>query len=69
MLADGSESVFDIHEGIITVGWPPLWDGHPAHVAIDAVDMVPLIGMSLLESSELTVQVRPDGRVTIEALP
>ena len=63
LLADGSESVFDIHEGIV------MWDGRPVRVAIDATDMVPLIGMSLLEGFELTVQVRTNGQVTIEALP
>jgi clan AA aspartic protease len=63
LLADGSESVFDIHEGVV------LWDGLPVRVAIDAADMVPLIGMSLLDGFELTVQVRSNGRVTIEALP
>ncbi len=63
LLADGSESVFDIHEGVV------IWDSRPVRVAIDAADMVPLIGMSLLEGFELTVQVRTNGRVTIEALP
>ncbi len=63
LLADGSESVFDIHEGSV------LWDGRLVRVAIDAADMVPLIGMSLLDGYELTVQVRTNGRVTIEALP
>jgi len=33
------------------------------------VNAVPLIGMSLLEGFELTIQVRASGRVTIEALP
>lgn len=63
LLADGSESVFDIHEGVV------IWDSRPVRVAIDAADMVPLIGMSLLEGFELTIQVRTNGRVTIEALP
>ena len=63
LLADGSESVFDIHEGRV------LWDGQLVRVAIDAADMVPLSGMSLLEGFELTVQVRTNGRVTLMALP
>ncbi len=63
LLADGSASVFDIHEGHV------LWDGRPLRIAIDAADMVPLIGMSLLDGFELIVQVRSGGRVSIEALP
>ncbi len=63
LLADGSESVFDIHEGSV------LWDGRPVRVAIDAAEMVPLIGMSMLEGFELRIEVRPNGRVAIEALP
>ncbi len=63
LLADGSESVFDIHEGSV------LWDGRLVRVAIDAADMVPLIGMSLLEGFELRIEVRTDGHVAIETLP
>jgi len=63
LLADGSESVFDIHEGAI------LWEGQPRRIAVDSADMVPLVGMSLLEGYELNIQVRPAGRVEIRALP
>ena len=55
--------MFDIHEGTV------LWDGRPTSVSIDAADMVPLIGMMLLDGFELTVQVRTNGRVTVEAPP
>ena len=62
LLADGSESVF-IHEAVV------IWDGRPLRIAVDAADMIPLVGMSLLDGHELTIQVRPDGGVTIKPLP
>jgi clan AA aspartic protease len=63
LLADGSESVFDIHEAVV------MWDGTPLRIAVDAADMIPLVGMSLLDGHELTIQVRSNGKVTIEPLP
>ena len=63
LLADGSESVIDIHEASV------VWDGRPVRVAVDAVEMVPLVGMRLLDGFTLTVQVQVNGQVTIEALP
>jgi len=63
LLADGSESVFDIYEATV------IWDGHPRRVPVDEADTAPLIGMSLLEGYELTVQVRSGGNVTIRVLP
>ena len=49
VLADGRESIFDIHEGVI------IWDGQPRRVAVDAADTGPLLGMSLLDGCELTI--------------
>lgn len=63
MLADGSESLFDIYEATIT------WDGRPRRIAVDEVNCDPLIGMSLLYGYELTVQVVDGGRVVINPLP
>lgn len=63
MLADGSESLFDIYEATIT------WDGRPRRIAVDEVNSDPLIGMSLLYGYELTVQVIDGGRVVINPLP
>ena len=63
MLADGSESLFDIYEATIT------WDGRPRRIAVDEVNSDPLIGMSLLYGYELTVQVVDGGRVIINPLP
>ena len=62
LLADGSESVFDIYEATVD------WDGEMRRIPVDEVETVPLLGMSLLEGYELTVQVQPGGNVTIRAL-
>lgn len=62
LLADGSESVFDIYEATVD------WDGEMRRIPVDEAETVPLLGMSLLEGYELTVQVQPGGNVTIRAL-
>jgi clan AA aspartic protease len=43
LLADGSETFFDIHEARV------IWDGRLRLVPTDAADSDPLIGMTLLE--------------------
>jgi len=63
LLADGSESLFDIHEAIV------VWDGEPRRIAVDTADIDPLVGMSLLYGFELTVQARDGGSVAIKPLP
>jgi clan AA aspartic protease len=63
ILADGAESVFDIHEGIVD------WDGRQRRVPVDAVELMPLIGMRLLDGYELTIQAVAGGSVVIHALP
>ena len=62
ILADGSESVCDIYEATV------IWDGTPRRVAVDEVEMVPLVGMSLLYGYELTMQVIEHGTVIIRPL-
>jgi len=62
LLADGSETFFDIHEASV------IWDDRPRYVPTDAADADPLIGMTLLEGYELTVQAVNGGNVSIEAL-
>jgi len=42
--------VFDIYEATV------LWDGTACRVAVDEVDVMPLVGMALLYGYELTVQ-------------
>ena len=63
MLADGSDSVFDIYEATAT------WDGKPRRIAVDEADFDPLVGMSLLYGCELIVQIVGGGRVSICPLP
>ena len=60
-LADGSETIFDIYEATI------IWDDHLRRVWVDEIDAAPLIGMSLLDGHELTIQVWAGGSVTIAA--
>jgi clan AA aspartic protease len=63
LLADGSESLFDIYETIV------IWDGEPRRIAVDEADIDPLIGMSLLYGYELIVQAIQGGTVIIQPLP
>jgi clan AA aspartic protease len=63
LLADGTESVFDIYEATV------IWDGTPRRVAVDAADIDPLVGMRLLQDYELNIQAVVDGQVRITALP
>jgi clan AA aspartic protease len=62
MLADGSETLFDIHDAII------VWDGEPRRIAVDAANIDPLVGMRLLQGYELTIHAVEGGRVLIKAL-
>ncbi len=62
LLADGSESLFDIFEAMV------IWDDQPRRVSVDAADTDPLVGMSLLYGYELTVQAVDGGSVFIKAL-
>jgi clan AA aspartic protease len=62
LLADGNESLFDIYEATV------IWHSQPRRVAVDEVDIVPLVGMSLLYGSELTIKVVENGSVLITPL-
>ena len=61
ILADGSEATFDVY------GVTVLWDGRTRDVVAYAADTTPLIGMALLESHSLYVEVEGGGRVVIQA--
>jgi len=63
LLADGSESLFDIYETIV------IWDGEPRRIAVDEADIDPLVGMPLLYGYELIVQAIQGGTVIIQPLP
>ena len=62
-LADGSVQAFDVH--VATVDW----QGQPRRVEVEAADAQPLLGMALLQGSELRIQAVPGGSVTIAELP
>jgi clan AA aspartic protease len=62
LLADGSESIFDIYEATV------LWDGQLLTIPIDEADCDPLVGMSLMEGYELNIQVIDGGMVRLMKL-
>ncbi len=62
LLADGRESVFDIYEATV------VWDGQARRIAVDEAETAPLVGMSLLDGYELSIQVQVAGNVIIRAL-
>jgi len=59
ILGDGSECVFNVYEAIV------VWDGNYLTIPIDEADSEPLVGMSLMEGYQLTVQVFEEGSVEI----
>ena len=63
LLADGSESVFDIYEGSV------VWDGEARRILIDVSDTEPLVGMGMLSGYELCIRAITGGRVAIETIP
>ena len=60
-LADDTEVGFSVY--LVTA----LWDSRPRHIEADAVGSTPLVGMSLLDDHNLSIQVRNGGRVVIQA--
>ena len=62
LLADGSESIFDIYEATI------IWDRGRRRIPIDETHTSPMIGMALLDGFELRIQVKKHGKVTIRRM-
>jgi len=62
ILADGSEAVFNIYEGII------LWDGQPLMIDIDEIDADALMGMSLMRGYELVLPVAVGATFTLRPI-
>ena len=60
-LANDAEIEFDVF------GVTVLWDGRPREIEADATGSTPLAGMLLLDMHDLSVEVRPGGRVLIQA--
>lgn len=63
ILADGSETLFDIHEATV------IGDGQARSIFVDAAETIPLVGMALLEGHELTIRVADEGGVFISTFP
>ena len=61
VLADGSEVTVDVY------GVTVLWDDQTRDVVAYAADTTPLIGMAMLDSHNLNIEVVGGGRVVIEA--
>jgi clan AA aspartic protease len=62
ILADGSESVFDIFVGVV------VWDRRKREIPIHEADTTPLVGTALLAEYELKAEFRSRGKVTIKRL-
>ncbi len=59
ILGDGSECVFDVYGAIV------VWGGTPLTIPVDEADSEPLVGMSLMEGYQLTIQVFEGGQVEL----
>jgi clan AA aspartic protease len=59
ILGDGSECVFNVYEAVV------VWDGVLLTIPVDEADSDPLVGMSLMEGYQLTIQVAEDGHVEL----
>ncbi len=62
VLADGTAVLFHLHRATIT------WDGRPRSVLAAVAGRTPLVGMGLLDGYQLTVEVKPRGKVRITPL-
>jgi clan AA aspartic protease len=62
LLADGSESLFDSYDATV------VWDGTMRQVTVDVAETEPLVGMTLLDGYEVTIQALVGGVVTLTAL-
>jgi clan AA aspartic protease len=63
ILANGNIEEFDIY--VATV----IWDGNARQILVQAIENVPLLGMSLLMGYDLRARVVVGGSVQIEAMP
>jgi hypothetical protein len=55
-------SEFDVYKATV------LWHGRKKPVTVSELEMAPVIGMGLLDGSELNIKVRPGGEVTVKPL-
>ncbi len=59
ILGDGSACIFEVYEAVV------VWDGILLTIPVDEADSEPLVGMSLMEGYQLTMQVFEGGRVEL----
>jgi clan AA aspartic protease len=62
VLADGSESTFDVYQAKVD------WDRRLRTVLVDEFDATPLVGMALMQGYEYKMQVRARGKVSTKRL-
>lgn len=63
VLADGTSSSFGVYEAVA------LWHRRPRVISVHAVESSPLLGMTMLDGSEVAMQVVEGGEVAIHELP
>lgn len=61
LTADGNIQLFDVYSVNV------VWEGQVRKVDVQAVDAHALIGMALLQGSDLRMEVIPGGKVEIQA--
>jgi clan AA aspartic protease len=62
ILADGSESLFDVYEARV------LWDGQARITPVSEMDAEPLVGMSLMYGYELVLPVLDGATFTLRRI-
>ena len=61
-LADGTVVAFNVHGATV------IWDGRSRYIDVDAVGVAPLLGMALMNSYSMFVEVIDSGRVVLQAM-
>lgn len=59
ILGDGSECIFNVYEAVV------VWDDTSLRIPVDEADAEPLVGMSLMEGYQLTMQVFEGGQIEL----
>jgi clan AA aspartic protease len=63
LLADGSVQMIDVYLAAV------IWDNHLRMIRVNAMNSSALVGMKLLEGSQVRLKVTPGGSVEIDPLP
>ena len=61
-LGDGSTCIFDVYSGLV------IWDGEYRYIDVNAAEIDPLVGMSLLYGYRMQLDVLEGGIVVIQSL-